>query len=183
MAADETVPFRTHGPAGVKGLRCDNNCPPEYGARIEFLTPLIPSKTKGLLEVTPALTLDSDGDYPTQAIYLSGLKPSTSYTVRIKKGLKDEFEQELAEEKTLTFQTSAATPNVNMPARCLTMEPGATALTIKAINTSKAQVELWRVGDAEALELQRVHETERERGIVFHAEDAPLVAHLDCAWI
>jgi hypothetical protein len=151
MAEPIRLPFKVHGPLSAERVTCEEKCFPDMGARVEFTTPVVPQEARPFVEVSPALTTEhGTGTYPTTTYYLSGLKPSTAYSVRLKAGLPDRFGQKLAQDKVLNFVTSSARPAAHVSGGYLTMEPGRTWLPARGTNAGEAQVSLWRVTPEEA---------------------------------
>ncbi|MBI5494779.1 MAG: Ig-like domain-containing protein [Deltaproteobacteria bacterium] len=156
MAAEFALPFAIHGPPGVERVLCDDGCKPEYGARISFLTPVIPKKAAQFLVVEPAIDMTRfSGDYPSTSLYLGQLKPSSAYQVTIRAGLVDEFGQATQGDQSFQFTTAAATPRATVPRGFLTMEPGAPVLRVHSTNAHRATLRAWKLSDAEAPVLAR----------------------------
>lgn len=110
-----TVPYpaisHTYPPSGAKDAEL-------WGISIYFNAPIDPKTLAGKLLITPTVT----GVYTfwnefDNSFYIgTGLKPSTLYTVTLKKGIADPYGGVIGEDYVLTFTTRALEPAVNFAA-------------------------------------------------------------------
>ncbi|MEW5853843.1 MAG: Ig-like domain-containing protein [Myxococcota bacterium] len=144
------ISFQVHGPLDVLGVECPEGCRPEMGARLKFTTPVVPKSAADYIEFTPAIGAKLEGTYAQSTFYLHGLKPSTTYGVKVKAGMPDAFGQRLAAEKSFSFTTAPTTPAASFPRGFLTLEPGRTFIAGTSVNAKEVEVSLWAVADQEA---------------------------------
>lgn len=87
-----------------------------YNAEIYFSHPIEPADVEKFVEISP-MTVDKDTDEkiePSVSVYEDdttlavrySFKPSTEYTIKVKAGLKDKFNQTLANDYSFSFKTA-----------------------------------------------------------------------------
>ncbi len=122
--------FSTYHPLKVDEHWCNwrDRCPPDSGWTIRFNNPLDPkSVNPDTIHIEPDAKL-SIGAY-SNVISIQGDKPgSTTYTVTLPADIRDQFDQTLGDEESLTFKVGKADPSFSMPVGLVTvLDPDAPA--------------------------------------------------------
>lgn len=146
------ISFSTYGPFKLTGSRCtwDTNqpCRPDMPWTFQFNNPVDPKTiTRAQFEISPKV--DQFELYPGgNSITLQGaFKGRTTYTVRIKSGIKDAYGQALAATEPITFKLVSGFPNIIGPRDPMIIaDPAAPArVTFNTYNVRTFRAELYQV--------------------------------------
>jgi uncharacterized protein YfaS (alpha-2-macroglobulin family) len=145
--------FRTYGELNLVDSRCgwNKDCRPGTGWQLQFSNPLDGEAfDPALVEISPPL--------PGASIFVSGAwlqvqgatKPQTTYTVKVKPGLKDSFGQVSERAWSATFKVGKAEalrPQLSGPPRnTVLLDPiGDPALTVYSVNHEALRMKVFRV--------------------------------------
>ncbi|MBF0529774.1 MAG: hypothetical protein HQK55_11005, partial [Deltaproteobacteria bacterium] len=146
--------FRTYGQFKVEDHSCrsDQDCRPLSPWSIFFTNSVDPEAfVPSQVSVDPQvadLKVEANGRY----LSIRGqTKGRTTYTVRLKADLKDEYGQTLGREQTLTFKVGSSFPLLTAPGgNFVVLEPGAKpAYSVFTINHNRLKVRLYSVNAAD----------------------------------
>ncbi|HYG79098.1 MAG TPA: Ig-like domain-containing protein, partial [Pyrinomonadaceae bacterium] len=142
--------FRTYGPFKVTEYRCgySNRCTPFEPWMVTFSNPVDAdafdqSQIRVVPEV-PGLKVTANG----QMMYIEGVKRGrTTYKVTIDRSLKDEFNQALGSDVTLTFNVGPAPPTLSSSGKAfVVLDPSAPrAFSVYSVNHKTLRVRLYKV--------------------------------------
>lgn len=146
--------FRTFGPLKVVEWHCgwNKNCPPGTQFSIRFTNPLDEEAfDQAQLEIEPELpglkTVTSG-----QWLMIHGRQRGrTTYKVTLPAALRDQFEQTLGEDETLSFRVGDAHPQLFGPSGLTLLDPSSKKPTydLHSINVPSLDVEIYRVTPSE----------------------------------
>lgn len=144
--------FSTYGPFQFTGSRCNwsdsEPCRPDMPWQFMFTNPVDPkSVTKSKFDISPKVEMLEV--YPNgNGLSLQGnFKGRTTYTVRIKDGIKDIYGQLLESTQPVVFKLVSGFPNIIGPQDPMIIaDPSAPArVTFNTFNVRTFKVELYRV--------------------------------------
>jgi len=148
--AVQSFSFTTYGPLRVVETSCGwgDNCTPMAPWAIEFSNPLDeeafdPSQVSISPEL-PDAQITVRGDY----MQIRGVSAGrTTYKVTLDSTLRDQFDQTLERDKTVTFKVGSANPSLSVPSGTLvTLDPqAAPAYSVWTINYGRLHVRAYRV--------------------------------------
>jgi hypothetical protein len=160
-----TYSFETFGPIKVKSSRCgytdqsDVRCSPDADyLEIVLSNPVEEARAQAALEIDPPVpaTLSTDDEeYGAQSLYVHApFEPSTTYRVRLKKGLTDKFNQALAADWTQTFEIGPVAPVAVLGLEGSIFEPSARSdIPIISVNAPELRVATAPVDERSVLDL------------------------------
>lgn len=114
---DFNYSFVTRGDFFVTMLECKNSCPPNATLKVAATTPIDTTVLNQFVEFQPPVDNVKEfnaywSSYSQDLVYHTNLKPFTDYSITFKKGLKDQFGQELQEAKSFQFKTAHFSPQL-----------------------------------------------------------------------
>ena len=182
--------FSTYGPFKLTNSRCtwDTNqpCRPDMPWTFQFTNPVDPKTiTRAQFEISPKV--DQFELYPGgNSITLQGaFKGRTTYTVRIKPGIKDAYGQSLAATEPITFKLVSGFPNIIGPRDPMIIaDPAAPArVTFNTYNVRTFRAELYQVTpddwNAWIAWLERGGNTGTPPGTLIRSEDIAVGGEMD----
>ena len=141
--------LRTAGPLAMEPSQCTERspCSPEAGFRISLNNPLSDDWSKDQLTVSPDVPELAVSVYGNR-LYLSGdFEPETRYTVTLKAGTTDQFEQVLQQDLSVEQFTRTFNPMLQLPGGRVVTLPAHLRheLPVYSRNVQHLDVELRRV--------------------------------------
>ncbi len=114
LRSKRIVNFRTYEVFKFLNIKKEFN--PDYGIRIEFSNSVNIKNALEFIEVSPPANINKNRNWSTRSFDIIGdFKPATTYTVKIKAGIKDIFGNILKEEKIFKVVSTDYTPYLNPP--------------------------------------------------------------------
>ncbi|MFH2005448.1 MAG: MG2 domain-containing protein, partial [bacterium] len=143
--------FTTYGPLRVEELRCGYGsqvCRPKTSKWLRFSNRIKSADPKGLVTIRPAVE-EYDVNCSWRHCYLRGtFKPQTKYTVTVRGGLEDVYEQQLGKQWSGSFWVGDAYPELNLPVSGVegtTETKGNRTLLVRSINIKGVTASAVRV--------------------------------------
>ncbi|HLM76309.1 MAG TPA: MG2 domain-containing protein, partial [Polyangiaceae bacterium] len=161
----KTYSFRTFGPLEVVSLSCgfsrsgDTSCPANSELiEVVLSNPVEESQAQAAVEVEPAVPLTVRADereHGAQTIYIHGpFAPSTTYKIRVKKGLTDVFNETLAADWKGSFEIGPSAPVALLGLEGSIFEPSARSdIPIISVNAPELRMATAPVDERSVLEL------------------------------
>ena len=141
--------FSTYGPFKVDKHGCydDSPCGPDDPFVIEFSNALADDFDESKVRVEPAATGEWETSSYTSTLTMTGLKRGgTTYRVILDKSIKDEFDQPLGRDLTLTFKVGPSRRRFAGPDDFVVTDPAApTRCSVFSINYTKLNAKIYSV--------------------------------------
>ncbi|WP_394826534.1 alpha-2-macroglobulin family protein [Pendulispora albinea] len=147
---DQTFAFRTHGALRITEHRCgwDKTCRPGMPFRIELSNSLDPARfDKNVVRVEPPIAQVKVGTSGGTITISGRTRGKTTYKVTVGAGLRDEFEQTLGRDETVSFTTDRSEPMLFPEQEEMTvLEPSSGGkLPVYSVNHTSLSVQLYAV--------------------------------------
>jgi uncharacterized protein YfaS (alpha-2-macroglobulin family) len=145
-----TYEFRTFGPLKVVRHTSGwgNNCPPGAPFNVWFNNPLdAKAFSEKLFTLEPKIPGLRVSNYGNHIQIMGRTRANTSYKATISAKLRDRFEQTLGKDHTLTFKTTAPTPQVQgVGQNLLVLDPaGKPQVGVRSIAVKRLRVVVYKV--------------------------------------
>ena len=155
-----TWTFNTVLPPGVSVIPPSNNGPfGPFGFALKFASPMDFKSLADKVEITPALDEVNNHWYNEYDFSLAyyGLKPSTTYTVKILPGMKDVYGNDLPPQQPASFTTQAAPPMALLytPGLPIYRQGGPQDFYLRYTNVKSVSAQLFSLTKAEFVNMMR----------------------------